>query len=234
MKSIFKNLTYFTLFYFFLFAVDAYVKVFFLHSLLRYITKGALIIALLYYFILNNNDTSQRNIRLIVLAICSFLIGDELIIAGNINRYFFVLGVIFFGIGKILYSIRFSHKKDFNTLKLLPFLLFCFSYMSVVMMIIYDNLNSYFIPVLIYLFIVMLTAQFAFLRRSEVNNISYFLVLIGVVFSMFSDSITLLKEFYSETIAYNQYTIMLFYALSQYFIVIGLVKERKKLIMMQY
>lgn len=209
----------------FIFLLDTFVKVTSPLIIFRYITKAALIGMLLFHFLIKNNNINKKDILVTIYAICSFIIGDAFIIAGNTSRSFLIIGVVFFAIGKILYSIRFSNKKDFNILKLIPFLLFCFSYMSVVMIIVYNSLGSYFIPVLFYLFIVMLTAQFAYLRKYEVNKISYFLVLTGIVFSMFSDSITLLKIFYDEAIAYNEYTIMLFYSLSQYFIVIGLIKE---------
>lgn len=226
MKPLFNNTLYFSALYALLFIIDSFVKVVFPASVFRYVTKATLIIALLYYFLLNNKENNESNVKLIVFAICGFLIGDALITASVNSRHFLVLGVIFFGIGKILYSIRFSNTKDFNILKLMPFLLFCFSYMTIVMLLVYDTLGNYFIPVLLYLFIVMLTAQFAYLRRYEVNKKSYILVLIGVIFSMFSDSITILKEFYDQSIAYNQYTIMLFYALSQYFIIVGVAKEK--------
>ena len=93
------------------------------------------------------------------------------------------------------------------------------------MSLVYSNLGDYFLPALLYLFIVMLVAQFAYLRKKEVNKESYWFVLIGIILSMFSDSITILKEFYSMDIAYNHITIMLFYGMSQYFIVIGILKE---------
>jgi len=206
--------------------VDGYIKVFYPLSIYRYFSKSLLLIVLLYYFILNNKASSKKNNKLIIYALIAFLIGDALITAGNYSRLYLIYGVVCFAIGKIFYGIRFSNKKDFNILKLVPFLLFCFTYMCFVMMIVYHSLGSYFIPVLLYLFIVMLTAQFAYLRQYEVNKSSYVLVLIGVIFSMFSDSITILKEFYDSSIAYNQYTIMLFYAFSQYFIIVGITKEK--------
>lgn len=225
MSNIFKSTFYFTCLYVFIFLIDAYIKVVYPLSVFRYLTKAALIGTLLYYFLVNNNESSTKNKNLITYALFSFMLGDALITASSLSWYYLIVGVVFFGIAKVLYSIRFSNKKDFNILKLIPFLLFCFSYMYVIMIMVYSSLGIYFIPVLLYLFIVMITAQFAYLRQYEVNRSSYFLVLIGVIFSMFSDSITLLKEFYDESIAYNQYSIMLFYALSQYFIIIGIVKE---------
>lgn len=226
MKLIFNNTYYFTYLYIAIFLIDSFVKVVYPSSLFRYLTKALLIIVLLYYFILNKPKSNSRNNKLMIYAIYGFLVGDAFITASRISSYFLAPGVVCFAFSKILYSIRFSNKKDFNIIKLLPFLLFCFSYMCLVMVVIFNSLGNYFIPVLLYLFIVMLTAQFAYLRRYEVNKRSYILVLIGVIFSMFSDSITLLKEFYDYNIAYNQYTIMLFYALSQYFIIIGITKEK--------
>ncbi|WP_299887584.1 lysoplasmalogenase [uncultured Lacinutrix sp.] len=224
MNSLFKNLLYFTLLYFAIFVLDTVVKVNLTPTRLRYITKSSLIVLLLIFYVVNQNEESRTKVYLVVTAICCFIIGDFFIINGE-NKTLLTTGVIFFAIAKILYSVRFSNNNDFNILKLIPFLLFCFTYMSVVMLFIYDNLGDYFLPVLLYLFIVMLTAQFAYLRKNAVNNSSYWFVLIGIILSMFSDSINLLKEFYNFDIAYNNYTIMFFYGASQYFILVGLVKE---------
>lgn len=166
---------------------------------------------------------------MVVAALGCFIIGDLFLIKME-SKPLFILGVFFFAIAKVLYSVRFSNQSDFKIYQLLPFLLFCFAYMCSVMLLVYDNLGDYFLPTLVYLFIVMIVAQFAYLRRYEVNKTSYWLVLIGIMFSMFSDSITLLKEFYNHNIAYHQITIMLFYGLSQYFIVVGIIKEKKQVI----
>ena len=95
---------------------------------------------------------------------------------------------------------------------------------------IYSKLGLYFIPTLIYLFVVLLLGQIAYLRKNEVNNLSYYLVLIGVLFSMLSDSIAFLKSFYDSSFFYHKYTIMLFYSLSQYLIVLGILKENNTLV----
>jgi hypothetical protein len=92
----------------------------------------------------------------------------------------------------------------------------------------YDYLNEFFIPVIVYLFAILLVAQFAFLRKGVVNNASYKLVMLGIVFSIISDTIAILESFYDSDIAYNKITLMLFYGLSQYFIVIGILKETEE------
>lgn len=207
-----------------MFILDTYVKVELTPTPIRYITKSSLIGLLLFFYLHNEQEDEKKKMYLVVTAICCFIVGDFFMINGE-SKSFLVTGVFFFAIAKVLYSIRFLNKKDFNILKLIPFLLFCFTYMTSVMLLVYNNLGSYFLPVLVYLFIVMLTAQFAYLRKGEVNNSSYWLVLIGVILSMFSDSINILKEYYDPNIAYNNYTIMFFYGASQYFIVTGLVRE---------
>ncbi|WP_299887589.1 lysoplasmalogenase [uncultured Lacinutrix sp.] len=224
MNLLFKNILYFTLLYLVFFIVDTIVKVNIELTCLRYFTKSSLMLLLLLFYVVNQNEQYKSKMYLVVIAICCFIIGDFFIIDGK-SKLFITVGAIFFAVAKILYTIRFSNNNDFNILRLIPFLLFCFAYMSLVMLFIYNNLGVYFFPVLVYLFIVMITAQFAYLRKNNVNITSYWLVIIGIVLSMFSDSITFLKEFYDPEIAYNEYTIMLFYGLSQYFIVVGLVKE---------
>ena len=90
---------------------------------------------------------------------------------------------------------------------------------------VYDNLGDFFIPVLIYLFASMILALFTYLRKDVVNNISFLIVLLGVISSVFSDSITVLQSFYDQDFGYHQYTIMFFYGLFQYLVVIGITKE---------
>lgn len=224
MKTIFNNLWYFTIVFFLSFILDTIVKIYLEPIPFRYFSKTFLIVILLVYFLKNHNETSKKKVVVVIAALSFFIMGD-LFLIGTESKNVFAIGVCFFAIAKVMYAIRFSNQSDFKILKLLPFLLFCFGYMSFVMLFVYKNLGVYFMPALLYLFIVMIVAQFAYIRKNEVNKISYWLVLIGVILSMFSDSITLLKEFYDPDIAYHQITIMLFYGLSQYFIIIGIVKE---------
>ena len=73
----------------------------------------------------------------------------------------------------------------------------------------------------------MLLMQFAYLRKGEVNGLSFWLVILGVFFSMIADSINVLKTFYDPLFAYNKITVMFFYCLSQYMIIMGVLKETK-------
>ena len=65
------------------------------------------------------------------------------------------------------------------------------------------------------------------LRKGEVNELSFWLVIFGVFFSMIADSINILKIFYDPLIAYNKITVMFFYCLSQYMIILGVLQENR-------
>lgn len=96
------------------------------------------------------------------------------------------------------------------------------------MNLIYDNLHQLFLPVMIYFFASIIVLQFAFLRKDDVNRLSYLLVFIGTILCIVSDSVTALKTFYIPNFAYEKITIMLFYGIGQYLIVFGITKEVKQ------
>ena len=88
---------------------------------------------------------------------------------------------------------------------------------------IYDNLGQMFIPAMIYAFVALMMLQLAYLRKHAVSKISYRMVIVGALITIISDSVTALKEFYA-VVPYQDILIMLFYGISQYFIIIGLAK----------
>ncbi|WGD34967.1 lysoplasmalogenase [Olleya sp. YS] len=226
MKILFKKTFYFSVLYFLLYLIDSYFKNNEHLITYRYISKTLLSISLLVFYVINTNQNHNLKKQLVIGALCCFIVGDIFFITGNSgNSLHFVIAALLFIIAKVCYSIRFLNNEDFDISKLAPFLLFCFLYMSIIMYIVYNNLGDFFIPLLLYLFVVMMLMQFAYLRKSEVNTKSFWLVIIGVVLSMVADSINILKMFYDSSIAYNKITVMLFYGLSQFLIVLGILNE---------
>ncbi|NND11014.1 MAG: lysoplasmalogenase [Flavobacteriaceae bacterium] len=225
-KYFINNLTHFSIAYFSLLALDIWVKLQIETIPYRYVSKSLLIILLIVFYLKNHNESMRKNFWLMIAALCSFMIGDWLLIEPT-NSFVFAVGMIFFVIGKTCYAFRFSNQRDFNLGRLLPFLIICFLYILGLMNLIYDNLNELFFPVLIYFFASIIVLQLAFLRQGDVNKLSYWLVFSGMIASMGSDSITALKTFYLPDFAYEKVTIMLFYGISQYLIVLGIVKEVK-------
>ncbi len=225
MKKIFKNITYFTLLYCVLFIVDTVIKINLDSFPYRYFSKTALLLSLVGFYIFNQREDHKNKHILMCMALLCFILGDILFIEFSV-KWRFALGVALFAIGKIIYAIRFSNKKEFEIAKLIPFLIFSFVYMCSVMIMIYINLGDHLLPAFAYLLIIMIVAQFAYLRKNEVNTISFWFVLIGVLLFLFSDTIAIFKKYYNPNFLYNKYSTMFFYGASQYFIVVGILLEK--------
>jgi len=226
MKSFFTNSLYFSVVFFILLGIDIVVKLTANDFPYRYISKSLLISSLIIYFMYNSSTSSRKNFNYMLIALCSFLVGD-IVLINTFSGLMYIIGMIFFVIGKLFYAIRFSNTRDFKISRLLPFLFLCFIYVLWMMNLIYDNLGALFVPTLIYFFAAIIVLQMAFLRKNDVNNLSYYLVFIGVLVSIVSDSITGISSFYFPELPYHKLAIMLFYGLSQYLIVLGISKEIK-------
>ncbi len=224
MVALFKNTYLFSILFFLTLFTDILIKLSSDILIYRFISKSLVIILLLVYYLVNNKERFKLKRIFIICALLFFLTGDAFLIL-HTHAACFVTGTFCFILGKMFYALCFSNKRDFSLLKLLPFLTFCFIYLVGLLILIYKNLDSYFFLILLYLFAAMTTIAFAYLRKGEVNLTSYKWVLIGIFFSILSDNITGLRLFYDNDFAYHSITIMLFYGLSQYFIVLGVVKE---------
>ena len=223
MKSIFTRIPYFTFLFLVILLTDVSVKLMFPSFPYRYVSKPMIMLLLLVFYIYNHTETGTKKYKYVIIAICSFLIGDILLITHS-NMYLFIGGMVLFMIGKIFYSLKFSHTTDFNLLRLIPFLLVIFAFMATLFSFIYDNLEEFFIPVLFYFFVSLMTLQVAFLRKEAVNFLSYMLVLFGLELLVIGESVLALKMFYQD-IPYQDILTILLYGVSQYFIILGILKE---------
>jgi uncharacterized membrane protein YhhN len=93
------------------------------------------------------------------------------------------------------------------------------------MFLIYDHLDDFFIPVIIYIFACLVMSLFAYMRLGAENKASFYLVFAGVLCSIISDTFGVLGSFYFGITTSSKIGVMLFYAVSQLLIVIGLTKE---------
>ncbi|WP_055442352.1 lysoplasmalogenase family protein [Lacinutrix himadriensis] len=225
---ILKNKLHFSILYFSILIIDIIVKLGLDTIPFRFITKPLIVVSLVFFYWINNNEKSKRKFVFMVLALFFFLLGDIFLIFKDVSLLF-SLGMLGFILGKLFFTFRFSNQNDFKLVRLLPIVVFCFVYIFVVLNIIYDNLGGYFIPVLTYLFVAMLTLQFAYLRKSGVDAKSYLTVGIGILFSVVADSVAVLAQFYENNFFYDKVTVILFYGISQYLIVMGIIEEKVKI-----
>lgn len=221
----FVNVRFFSFVYFIILILDIILKNISDFFYVRIFSKTSLLLLLILFFRANKKTITSNKDKVFLFGLVFFLLGDFFLIFYKIDTIY-ILGMLFFVLGKIAYIIRFSNQKDFKIKRLFPFLTVLFIYIVFITSLVFENLDKFFIPVLIYFFVSMLVILFAFLRYEVVNNKSFYLVFFGVVASIFSDSITVLQSFYDQNFGYHQYTIMFFYGLFQYLVVLGITKEK--------
>ncbi|WP_082041704.1 lysoplasmalogenase family protein [Lacinutrix sp. Hel_I_90] len=224
--ALFKNKINFAILYFSILFIDIVVKLYLEAVPFRYLSKPLVVGLLLIYYTLNNNETSKWRKRYLYSALLCFLIGDVLFITYEITTLY-ITAMALFIVGKMFYAFRFSNQRDFRIVTLIPLFSICFIYMIGIMLLVMNSIGAFFTPILIYLFASLIVVLFAFLRKDEVIYRSFVLVLIGVVMAIFSETIVLLKSFYNPNFTYHNTLIMLFYGISQYFVIHGLVEEVK-------
>ena len=224
-KHIFTNHKQFALLYFSILLIDIFVKIQFPVFPYRYISKPWLLIFLLGYFYLNKIGNDKRKHRYMLLALSFFFIGDMLII-NHLSIVFLGLSLLFFSIGKIFLCMKFSHKKDFNVSRLIPFTIIMFGYVIFLIGFLYKNLKDFLVPALASFFLTLLMFQFAYLRKEVFNKKSYLYVLFGIILFVISEGIMAIKTFKRE-IPYQDFLIMFFYGTSVYFMVLGVVNEKE-------
>lgn len=217
------GILYFVFFFSVVLTIDIWVKLTQASFPYRYMSKPLIMLVLLFFYMYYQKRRDNIKHYYVILALVSFLLGDILLISHD-NMYAFIGGMVLFMLGKVFYSLKFSNTTDFKLIRLVPFLLVIFAYTATLFGFIYDNLNEYFIPVLFYFFVSLLTLQIAFLRKQAVNFLSYMLVLFGLELLVIGESILALKLFYKD-IPYQDILTIMLYAISQFFIVLGILEE---------
>ncbi len=224
MKSSYKNSKFFIVIFLIVLIADIAIKTKYDISVYRFLSKISLSVLLLLYYNFCQREKYKIKRFFMTAALAFFLIGDVFFILYEVELYY-IFGIFSFAFGKLFYVFKFSNQSDFKLKRLLPVILFCFTLMMVILYLINGNLNNFFFPTLLYLFIVTLFVIFAFLRKGLVNEKSYYVVLLGVFLSILADSLAALSSFYSSKIPYHAIGVMLFYGLSQLFIVLGVLQE---------
>jgi uncharacterized membrane protein YhhN len=134
----------------------------------------------------------------------------------------FMLGLVCFLLTHILYFIVFLRipgrnlplKKFFYSV--IPLLIYGLS----LLFILYDDLGEMKIPVIIYTTVILAMVAAAINRVEKVNRTSYYIVLIGALLFLSSDSMLAIDKF-SHPFRFASPLIMFTYIAGQYFIVMG-------------
>ena len=191
---------------------------------MHYIAKPLLVLSLLLFFWIRSKSLSKDIRVLIVLALIFSMFGDIFLMFTNYDGAFFISGLFSFLIAHIMYIIAFNKQR--GRLKVISLFSFVMLSFGVGLFItINKQLDSLLIPVVIYMIAILVMVISAYLRKGAVNYFSFTLVLLGVLFFLVSDSLIALNKFY-KPITYPTISIMITYAIAQYCIILGLIKNK--------
>lgn len=225
MKSIFTCNTKFTIVFFIVLFIDVLVKLYCPIFPYRFISKPLIVLLLLGYYLKNKAGSDDKKHLWMFLGLCSFLIGDLLII-NHTNIVFLGLSLFFFSIGKVFFSFNFSHKNDFDVLRLVPFSVIMFAYAVFLISIVLNELKEFLVPALVSFFLSLLMFQFAYLRKGVCGKKSYMYVFVGVMIYIISESLMAIKTF-KQDLPFEDFFIMMFYGISMYYIVLGVINGQQ-------
>ena len=171
-KSIFVDKAKFTVIFLMILLLDLFVKIYSNNLNYRFLSKPLVLISLITYYYLNRKYKKKKLEQNVLWALFFFLIGDFMILNFS-NSYFLLLSMIFFGIGKVFFCLKFKNNEDFEFSKLLPFCLIIYIFITFIISIVYKNLQGFLIPGLVTLFISVSMLNLAYLRKSKFSKWSY-------------------------------------------------------------
>ena len=222
-KSPFYHLI-FGLLFFMLVAFDIYLGST-SHILFRVVSKPLILLSLIFYFLLNRIGMKQTLSLYTLLALVFSLLGDIFLLFDQISATFFVLGLGSFLLAHICYAFCFYLQRssrirlDFWIMTLL-----LTSYGVALYSILYIHLGNIKIPVALYILFILLMVITAYNRKGNVSDKGFFLVFIGALSFIISDSLLAINKFLIP-LPYSNFLVMGTYATAQYLIIRGLLKD---------
>ncbi|HLO43500.1 MAG TPA: lysoplasmalogenase [Leadbetterella sp.] len=151
--------------------------------------------------------------RNLYLALFFSLLGDIFLMFGG--EIYFMMGLGSFLIAHLFYIWLFKSDFQFNWLRALPFLIITSSYFLFIKSGIEQNLL---LPVAIYCLVITFMGIFAASRKTK--QYSYFIVLLGSILFIISDSLIAFNKFYAP-LRLSSLWVMSTYGLAQFLIVLG-------------
>ncbi len=193
------------------------------------VAKPLIMLMLIGYYM---SATSSRNGTLI-RAMFFCWTGDILLMGQNGGELYFILGLLAFLVGHVLYIVAYRQLRwEDKTNELLPTqkLRYAFPVMLAgtgLLVVLVPKLGPLTIPVTVYSVVLMIMAMTAIFRYGRTYLDSFWLVTAGALLFMASDSILAINKFHTS-FAFAGPLIMLTYILAQYLIVEGVLRHGSK------
>lgn len=191
---------------------------------LHYFTKPLIVGSLIAYLLSQGRYLEKSTKNLTLLALIFSVIGDMFLMYTDKSPHYFTSGLVAFLLAHIMYIFVFLKMRN-SMLKPFGLIILISLFGSVLFYVLKDGLGEMLIPVLVYMIVILIMAITAFWRKGKVNRQSFYLVFIGALFFIFSDSLIALDKFY-KPIPLARTGIIITYAFAQLLIVLGIIKQR--------
>ena len=170
----------------------------------------------------------------VLLAIVFSLAGDTALMFDSIDSIYFMVGLVSFLISHVFYIVAYrQHQREDepNALYGIQKLRAAFPIVLAgtgLVIILYPSLGALKIPVMIYALVLVVMVLNGLFRLGRTNNKSFFLVFVGALFFMVSDSLLAINKFLYP-LEYSGIYVMSTYIVAQFLIIEGLIAHLKRL-----
>ena len=221
-----KDWLFFGLFLLIVFVDVAAVNIEAIQSI-RVITKPSVMSSLILFTFYNKEVLSTRKKKLMLLLLAFLWLGDVFFLSFE-DSIFFLLGFSFFLLANMVYIFLFQKKVEYQFGRVLLFSAFVLAYAFFFMRAIVDGVGDYFYPIIFFMIMAFNMLQAAFFRWQQVNRLSFYLVFLGALIFMLSESIVALEKF-AEPIPFTDYLIMPTHGIGNFLMIFGLIIEERVL-----
>ncbi|MDH5474176.1 MAG: lysoplasmalogenase [Cyclobacteriaceae bacterium] len=196
-------------------------------------TKPLLMVFLLLYFLAKTSEKKHSSQLLIISALLFSWIGDLFLMFQSENALFFTVGLGAFLISHLFYitinrkTRNDSTSKEMSKPRLARYDFFLFLICVSLVMVLSPHLGTMLFPVVTYAITITFMTITALHRYGKTTTISFWMVMIGASFFMFSDAVIALNKFVAP-ISEARTIIMSTYILAQYLLVEGLLNHMKR------
>ena len=193
----------------------------------EHLVKPLLMPLLFLYFAESSGFSFKDDSRLVFLALFFCWLGDSFLMYSEISEAYFLIGLVSFLIGHVFYILVYRRfvSADLKSRPPTVLMILLLAYFSWILLTIYPGLGSMFVPVLFYSIVILTMAVVASLRKGATTNSSYWLVLIGALLFVISDSLIAYTKFSEPIKFFGPILIMGTYTLGQFLIIQGLINH---------
>jgi uncharacterized membrane protein YhhN len=198
---------------------------------LHFICKPLIMICLGIYY--HSSVSGEDRSSAVLVAIFFSLVGDVLLMLQGSNPQFFVFGLAAFLVAHVFYIFAYrqhhleSHVDELQGVQRIRLAFPVILAGSGLIFVLYPSLSALRIPVILYAIVIVIMVLTALFRYGRTNAKSYWMVFIGAVLFMISDSTIAINKFLSP-VRGAEFIVMSTYIAAQVLIVDGLIRHHSK------